>query len=266
MESQGQPMTQPKKNPLDSYTLYARVFPALISALPLFILWYFISTLGELSGLVSYVFSLKFLGSVTFGVVFLYFYAQVIRTASKFLETRYFLKEKGFPTTYLMLYRDSTYSRNYKDTYRARVTKAFGITLPTEEDEKEDLEETKKRLHEITKYIILQLGSGHLVLKHNVWYGFFRNLVGGALFSSLFCILNIYIGVFSLNNPTLWATSIVLLICFAFLLLWRKSILVQQAKAYAKQLIAEFMENNKGEQSAAPDGGSAGGVTPANEP
>jgi len=240
-------MMQNKKNLFDSYTLYARVFPALISALPLFILWYFISALGELSGLLSYILSLKFLGTVTLGVVFLYFYAQVVRTASKFLEKRYFLAARGFPTMYLMLYGDDTFSRNYKDAYRARAAKAFGITLPTEEDEKEDLEETKRRLHEITKHIILQLGSGHLVLKHNVWYGFFRNLVGGALFASPFCILNIYLGVVILNNPTLWATSIVLLVCFAFLLLWRKPILVQHGEAYAKQLIAEFMENNKGE-------------------
>ena len=123
-------MTQILKNPFDSYTLYARIFPALISALPLFILSYFISALGELSGLVSYILNLNFLGTVTLGVVFLYFYAQVIRTASKFFEKRYFLSGRGFPTTYLMLYGDGTFSRNYKDAYRARAAKAFQITLP----------------------------------------------------------------------------------------------------------------------------------------
>lgn len=247
-------MSKSKKNPFDSYSLYARVFPALISALPLFVLWYFISALGDLSGLMSYILSLKFLGTVTFGVVFLYFYAQLIRTVSKFLEKRYFLEEKGFPTTYLMLYRDSTYSRNYKDAYRARAEIAFGIALPTDEDENEDIEETTRRLHEITKHLILQLGPSHLVLKHNVWYGFFRNLVGGALFASLFCILNIYLGAVTLGNTTLWATSVVLLLCFGFVLLWRKPILVQHAEAYAKQLISEFMEHNKGEQILAADG------------
>lgn len=258
-------MTDTKKNPFDSYALHARAFPALISSLPLFILWYFISTLGELSELMSYILNLKFLGGLTLGIVFLYFYAQLIRTASKFLEKRYFLEARGFPTTYLMLYSDSSFSRNYKDAYRERAAKAFGLALPTEEDEKEDLLETKKRLHEITKHIILQMGNGHLILKHNVWYGFFRNLVGGALFSSLFCLLNIYIGAVVVKNPTLWASSIALLVCFVFLLVWRKPILVQHAEAYAKQLIAEFMEKNKGEQSDAPDGGSAGSSTTAGD-
>ncbi len=240
-------MSKSTRNPLDSYSLYARIFPSLISALPLFVLWYFISPLGDLSGLVSYIFSLKFLGTVTFGVVFLYLYSQLIRTTSKFLEKRYFLGQRGFPTTYFMLYRDSTYSRNYKDTYRARAQVAFGIALPTDEDENKNLEETKRRLNEITKHIILQLGPGHLVLKHNVWYGFFRNLIGGALFASVFCIVNIYIGAVTLGNTTLWITSLVLLVCFGFMVLCRKPILVQHAEAYAKQLISEFMEHTKGE-------------------
>jgi hypothetical protein len=201
----------------------------------------------------TYILNLKFIGSVTFGVVFLYFYAQIIRTASKFLEGRYFLRESGFPTTYLMLYGDSSFSRSYKDAFRARAKIAFNIILPTEEEENEDFLETKRRLNEITKHIILQLGSGHLILKHNVWYGFFRNLVGGSIFSSLFCILNIYVGAVALKNPTLWASSTILLICFAFILLCRRSILVQHAEAYAKQLIAEFMENNKDEQTDSHD-------------
>lgn len=247
-------MTDAKKHPFDSYSLHARAFPALISAFPLFILWYFISPIGELSELMSYLLNLKFLGGLTLGIVFLYFYAQLIRTASKFLEKLYFLNARGFPTTYLMLYRDSSFSRNYKDAYRKRAATAFGLRLPTEEDEKGDLPETSKRLHEITKHIILQMGSGHLILKHNVWYGFFRNLVGGALFSSLFCLLNIYIGAVVVKNRTLWSSSVVLLVCFLFLLVWRKPILVQHAEAYAKQLIAEFMENNKGEQSTTPHG------------
>jgi len=240
-------MKNSAKNPFDFYTLHARIFPALISSLPLFILWYFISGMGDLSGLMAYILSLKFIGSVTFGIVFLYFYAQIIRTASKFFENRYFLQDRGFPTTYLMLYSDNSFSRKYKDEFRERAVTAFKIILPTEEEENENLAETKKRLSEITKHIILQLGSGHLILKHNVWYGFFRNLVGGSLFSSLFCILNIYLGVVVLKNTTLWTSSAILMGCFGFILLWRRPILVQHAEAYAKQLIAEFMENNKGE-------------------
>ncbi|MFB0553555.1 MAG: hypothetical protein ACETWQ_09600 [Phycisphaerae bacterium] len=41
---------------------------------------------------------------------------------------------------------------------------------------------------------------------------------------------------------------------------------MQHAEAYAKQLIAEFMEKNKGEPSASPDGSSAGRSTTDGEP
>lgn len=234
-------MTQAKKNPFDYYTVYARMFPAIISALPLFVLWYFMVPLGELSGLMSYILSLRFLKSITLGVVFLYFFAQLIRTASKLLEKQYFLHGKGFPTTYLMLYGDNTFSRDYKDAYRKRVGDLSEMALPTEEDEVTDLAETQKRLTEVTKFVILRVGRGQLVFKHNVWYGFFRNLVGGAFFALAFCMLNVVIGAIILENSTLWVSSLVLMVCFAFILLWRRPILVQHAEAYAKQLIAEFI-------------------------
>jgi len=47
----------------------------------------------------------------------------------------------------------------------------------------------KKRLNEATKQVILKVRDGHLVKKHNIWYGFFRNLVGGSIYSSFFCFL-----------------------------------------------------------------------------
>lgn len=238
-------MIQANKNPFDSYSLYARVYPALICAVPLFVLWYFLSEFGELSDLMSFILSLKFMGSLTLGIVFLYFYAQLIRTASKLLEKRYLLEAQGFPTMYFMLYGNDTFSKQYKELYREKVLNVLEVTLPSEDEERADLIETKKRLHEITKHIILHVGNGQLVLKHNVWYGYFRNLVGGALFASIFSCLNIYIGVFVLRNQTLWISSVVMLVVYAFLILWRKGILTQHAEAYAKQLIAEFMESNK---------------------
>jgi len=238
-------MKKTTKSLFDTYSLHARIFPALISALPLLLLWYFVSCFGELSKLMSYVTSFRFLGGVTFGIIFLYLYAQTTRTVSKYLEKRYFLEGKGFPTTYLMLYSDDIFSKDYKDEYRKRATSAFGLSTPTEEEEKDNIWEAKKRLSEITKQVILDVGSGQLVLKHNIWYGFFRNLIGGSILSSLFCLLNIYIGVAVLRNPTLWASSVVLLVFYIFTLVFRKPILIQHAEAYAKQLIAEFMEKNK---------------------
>lgn len=241
------------KNLFDTYTIYARFFPAIVSALPLFVLWFFLSRFGELNDLMSFILSLKFIGSLTLGAVFLYFYAQLIRTTSIFLEKRYFLNSQGFPTTYLMMYKDTTFSKEYKDAYRQLVRTLLRIEIPDETQEKRDPGNAKKRLDEVTKLVIIHVGKGKLVLKHNIWYGFFRNLAGGMFFSTLFCILNICIGLIWLKSITLWVSSAVLLICFGMVLLFHKPILMQHAEAYAKQLIAEFMMTDRGEQGTTAD-------------
>ena len=225
----------------DTYTIYARFFPAVISALPLFILWFFISPIGEMEDLITYLLSVKFLGGLTFSVVVLYLFSQLTRTVSKILENKYFINSNGFPTTYLLMYKDETYSKAYKDAFREKVLSFLGIKLPTQMEESDNFLEAQKRLSEITKQLILHVGVGKLVQKHNIWYGFFRNFLGGCYFSVFFCLINIGLGYFWLEKPTLSILSAILLLFFTTMILLQKLILVQHAEAYAKQLIAEFM-------------------------
>ena len=87
---------------LDEYTIYARFFPSIISALPLLVLWYFLSGNTQIKDLLNFLVSIKLFGTISITVIFLYFYSQFIRVISKYFESRYFVRDKGFPTTYLM--------------------------------------------------------------------------------------------------------------------------------------------------------------------
>ena len=184
------------------------------------------------------------MGGVTLSIVFLYFYAQVLRITSKIIETKLFHDKTGFPTTYLMTYVDDTFSKSYKDKYRSLVKEQFNIDLLDESEEAVDIVEARKRVNEATQLIKLKIKSGHLVLKQNIWYGFVRNLVGGAIYSIIFCIINIIVGSIWYKNPILVISSIILLVTYAIMFLLRKQILIQNAEAYANQLIAEFMVGN----------------------
>jgi hypothetical protein len=229
------------KKLMDTYTIYARFFPCIISALPLFVLWFFLSRNVQLRELWAFLSGLKFYGGVGISLVALYFYAQVIRITSKFFEDKYFLGNAGFPTTYLMTYEDTTFSKSYKDEYRKLVKKHLDIDLSNESEELADIGEACKRLNETAKHVILKVGDGQLVKEHNIWYGFVRNLIGGTIFSMVFCLINIAIGILIVKSSILVSTSSVLLIMYASLFISRKRILVQNAEAFAKQLIAEFM-------------------------
>ncbi|HUT28858.1 MAG TPA: hypothetical protein VMX13_03615 [Sedimentisphaerales bacterium] len=228
----------------DEYTWKARFFPCIISAMPLFVLWFFLSDNIQVKALGAYLLSLKFYGGVTISVVFLYFYAQVLRITSKVIESKYFHEKMGFPTVYLMTYSDKTFSKNYKDKYRRLIKEQFNIELLDEIEEAADIVEARKRLNEATQLVKLKIKSGYLVLKQNMWYGFVRNLVGGAIYSMIFCIVNIGVGFIKHNNPLLIISSIVLLVVYAGVFFFRKKILVQNAEAYANQLIAEFMDSS----------------------
>lgn len=225
----------------NTYTLYARFFPAIISALPLFILWFFLSENLQLKELLTFLLSIKFYGGITISVVALYFFAQIIRITSKYFENKYFIRYLGFPTTYLMTYGDDTFSKSYKDKYRDLVKKHFDIDLLDEEREASDIAEAHKRLNESTKQVILKVGDGRLVRKQNVWYGFIRNLIGGSVFSMMFCLINVTVGLTMHRNVLLVILSVILLVAYGILFLFHKQIMKQNAEAYAKQLIAEFI-------------------------
>jgi len=152
----------------DEYTWKARFFPCIISALPLFILWFFLSENVQLRELGSYLSSIKFYGGVTISVVALYFYAQILRITSKYFENKYFVKKLGFPTTYLMTYTDNTFSKSYKYKYRELVKKHFGIVLLNEDEEAADATETRMRLNEATTQGRLKVKEGQLVKKQNI--------------------------------------------------------------------------------------------------
>ena len=228
---------------VDRYTLQARFFPTIISALPLVVLAFFLSQDAQLNQLGKFLISLKFYGGITLSVVAIYFYAQLIRFVSKLFEASYFIKASGFPTTYLMTYVDDTYSKSYKDKYRQLIRRDFDMQLLDETGEAKDTDEARKRLNEVTKHVILKLKGGHLIGKHNIWYGFVRNIIGGAVFSLAFCAVNIVSGAVILKNPHLVIVSAVLVIPYAFLLIFWKPLLRQNAEAYAKQLIAEYISS-----------------------
>ena len=226
------------------YTIYARFFPAILSALPLFVLWFFLSDNIQVRELGSYLLSLKFYGGITLSIVFLYFYAQVLRITSKVIEQKQFHSNAGFPTTYLMTYTDKAFSKSYKDRYRQLVKKEVNIDLLNETEEATDIIEARKRLNEATQLIKLKIKKGYLVLSQNIWYGFVRNLIGGSIYSVLFCTINIIVGA-KYNNSLLVVSSIILFPVYAVMLLFYKQILTQTAEAYANQLVAEFMHQAK---------------------
>jgi len=226
---------------ITAYELNARYIPAIITSMPFLLGGYFLLRNEETKDIMAFLLSLKFLGYLSLSFIGLYFYAQLIRTISKFYERKYFHDASGFPTTYFMLYANREYSEAFKGAFRDRVKKEFGFVLLSKNEEDTDPSEGQRRLNDVTKQIILKVGDGRLVGKHNQWYGFFRNLIGGTTFALIGSMVNILVGIYILHHKGLVILSCLMVVVYGMLLLFRRSLIVQHAEAYARQLYAEFM-------------------------
>ena len=235
------------KKVVNPYTIFARYLPALLSALPFFVIWYYLLDSFQLEGLVSFILNIKLpeVGAITFSLVILHFYSLVIREISKYFQRQYFTgdRAKGFPTTYLMMYSDSTFSDSYKDKYRELVLKRFNFELLNKEAENADIIEARKRLNEATGLVNTEMENVYLVLKHNIWFGSLRNLIGGTIISMLLCIVGIVLGWFFIENSKVMIFILaILFVLYLVMFLFRRPILVHNGEAYAQKLFAEFIK------------------------
>lgn len=227
-----------------SYTLTARIMPAFLCSLSVILLMYFLVKITEVKQFADYMAAIK-IGGVSVYLIFLYFFAHIIRATSKYYENKYFVNDKGFPTTYFMAYSDSKYSKEYKSRFREKLKQVFNWELLDEENERANYTEAKKRLDEATRLIIPYVGDGNLVKSYNIWYGFVRNLIGGLVYSLLFCAMNVWIGQLLIKEALLIYLSCVLFSVYLLLYIFRETILRQYAENYADKLIAEFMNLEK---------------------
>lgn len=227
---------------ISSYELFARYLPAIVTSVPYLLIGFILMRRSDTKDFLGFIFSLKFFGYVSMSFVALYLYAQLIRSTAKWFENRYFRKRQGFPTTYYMLYSNGEYSEAYKDAYRKKVKKVYNFDLCSKDEEIANPLEASRRLNDITRQIILRVADGKLVGKHNQWYGFIRNLVGGSIYAAFGSIIIAAYGHCAATNSVLAYGGVIMCLGYCAIVAFRRSLIVQHAEAYARQLHAEFMK------------------------
>lgn len=220
----------------NQYNLQARIAPAIICAIPILLFQYFFLS-QEISNFLVFLGNLKFAGDFTISIVILYFISQVNRYFSK----TFFEKEEIYmPTTDFLLISNSEYSNEYKVKIYKKLEKDFGLKLPIEKEQKENEINSRKRISEIMSLARKKVGSGKLLLQHNIEYGFWRNLIGGTIFAALFSGITTYFS-YTESNKALFFISIILLIFYLFIFIFNKIIIGRFGKMYARVLIQEYM-------------------------
>lgn len=222
------------------YTIVARIFPALITALPIVILYYFyLSTL--LSGFVQAIILVKIAGEFSLSAALIYLYSQLNRLVGKVIEDWVFCDEESMPTTQLLLCSSMKYSLQYKELLNKKVKKDFGLNFFTASEEANNYVGAKQRIVEIISLIRDKTRRSELVLQHSYEYGFVRNLVGGAIFGFLTSLINVYIFSKIFLSSTALNLSIASTVFYLLLLFLGVPLIKYAGNKYAKVLIQSYM-------------------------
>ena len=225
----------------NSYTLTARIFPAILSAIPFFALhfYYLRPILGEFW---NELLGFQVVTDVTLSLVFLFLLLQLNRLVAKELfEKRFFQDGLYLPTTDFLIHLDSYFSPEYTRRIHAKITNDFGITIPSLREESENPNRSRSIIKEVMGLIRNKIAEGRLVSQHNAEYGFFRNLVGGAFVALVMSIANIIIfWSFEIDGTAIWVSAVSSFI-YLIIVLFGKKIITFAGRGYAKILIEEYM-------------------------
>ena len=224
-----------------NYTITARIYPAIITSTPFVILSGFIinNDFIELFKNIEY---FKVISNISIPIIIIYFLSQINRfVAKEVFEKRYFKNELEMPTTNFMMFDDDEYSDEFKLKVRDKINIDFGIVLPSKEKEETDNLNVRKQIVEAIRLVRNKVGSGRLLLQHNIEYGFIRNLIGGSLLALIVSILNIVLFKFYFQSKLALKISLAVLVPYALFLILSKFLINRYGNLYAKRLFQEYM-------------------------
>lgn len=226
----------------DSYTLKARLFPAVIGSIPFFVLYHFF-LLQYFSEFFKLIFGTQWVGDISIGIVFLFLFAFLGRTIAKdIFEKKWFQSnETKMPTTDFLLHSNMEYSIGYKSKIHQKIKTDFDITILSAEMELKNIQLARKIIAESVVQIRHHIKDGRLLLARNIEYGFIRNIIGCSIIAIIISLLNILIFTVVKINGIAFITSIVLVLCYALPVLFGKKLMLNHGRRYARTLYQEYI-------------------------
>lgn len=226
---------------LDQYTIIARIFPATLSSVPFFVIYYFFLS-DKIGNFLIDLLSVKWLSDITISVALIFLFIQLSRLISKELyEKRIYSDGLGLPTTNYLLHLDSFYSTDFTKKVHQKIFTDFNINIPSASKEVSNENESRKKITEAVNLIRVKVGKGNLVQQHNIEYGFVRNMIGGSVVAFIVSILNMAVFYWISFNLSAYILSGVVASIYLLVIGFGKRLINSFGVSYAKVLIQEYM-------------------------
>lgn len=227
---------------LDTYSIQARLYPALLTLLPIFIT--LIALLPSIENRVSQLLPLL----ISCGVLF--FFTHVVRKRGRSIESSLFKEWGGMPSNILLRHSDNSLDINTKLRFKEKLSTLTDINFPSEAMELNNPGDADNAYSSAGRWLrsntrdINQFGILH---KENIGYGFRRNLYGAKPLGVTISIASI---IASLLSPFLvcsisnTAASLPAFFAFLSLILWvfvvKNEWVKDAAMSYANQLLSSL--------------------------
>lgn len=228
---------------VSKYFIKARLFPAILCAVPILLLYYY-GFRDSIGGLVVFLKGYGWTKDITISVAIVYLLTETNRFISKeFFQNIFFKEEEYMPSTTLLLHSNTYFSEGRKKRIHEKIKNDFGIEIYSKSREADNKLEARKTVIEAVAQIRNVTRNNSLLLQHNIEYGFTRNFIGGCTISFITCLFNSYF--FLIVDPNEIAIKItVVLVLFYLLPITLSKILVSRyGKYYAKVLFEQFLKN-----------------------
>lgn len=222
-----------------TYQIFGRLIPTIIVTIPFFEYYYFFMP-SELSKFLEEFLKIEWIQNFTVSVAVIFLAMMLIRYLSKSVfEDGYFKKGLNFPTTNHLMLINSDLSSGFKAKLRTKIKKDFDIELPDKYQELSHETKCRKTISEAVSLIRTKVGSGKLLLQHNIEYGFFRNLIGGSIVA---LPMTIAVLILSAKEGLVFLIlfNLFLLILYAILLITSKQIMSYKGNLYSRILFQEY--------------------------
>ena len=229
---------------ISEYTLKARIFPAILTSLPLIVLINatFDSQVHQWLNSDDYA---ALFGKGTLAIAIVFALSQFNRfVAAEVFERLISKDETNFPTTRLLLPNNDKLSDTTRKAIGKKVNQDFGQELPSSVTPSKE-SKARRQISDIVRMMRERTRGHKLLLQHNIEYGFARNLIGACPLVLLVSGANIYLykqHVFDAFPVWGYRASIAYSIAAVGMMVLSKVILDRYGIRYARVLFQAYLD------------------------
>ena len=179
---------------------------------------------------------------ITFSVALVFLWVQLNKLGGRAIFQKLIFKnELRMPTTDYLLYRNPYFTPETKRLIRTKIESRFRLRLYTYKKEGWQEENARKQICLAVSQIRECLRDNKMLLRHNIDYGFFKNLISGSLLALLFSVagvlLSAHLPMFSPFSTFFYIMAGIYLLPVLFC----RSILKHFGHYYSKILYEQFL-------------------------